>query len=288
MKIEIAVYDHESAIDVAVQRVLDLVDIKAITQSDAPELQKERSRCEVTTDMGGSSGNVWPEASRSKLGVPGSNREMTFSGKCSIAIITPPNIETHSLYRAMVRNACATMCDSANFNFLKYHKLQKFKSVNVTYFREAAQGFYMTVLDFEVVWSIQADAIKIIIGNAVPTVAPKPVGSEIFLRNADSTTFRQLRCDFEGVVNVPYLSDQVQAEGNEKVLVKNETDGLYYELYWTNENSVPTFTFSDDPISDESFEKPVYIINDTDELVYELRCRFDGEPGANVPYLLPT
>lgn len=166
MSIETDIYDFETAIGGPIQDVLDEVDLNTLGISDPKKFQEDRPRCEVIIGVGAAGDQLYPEAGQEAT--PGSLRSMTYTGYCSINVITgfvksdndDEWMELHKQYRARIRKVCDVMKRSVNGTRLTYHKLQSFKPAGCSYDYADDKGYLKTMMRYEIKFSIQNNAFS--------------------------------------------------------------------------------------------------------------------------------
>ena len=132
----------------------------ALTVSSDPAFQKERPRVEILFKL---NGGVIPL--RYFVMPDTTLRQTAFRGTLSIYAISDadkPGKLDHSIFRAKVRNFCATLGVRLNGSGLKKHKIQQVVDGDTSQGTRTQDNLYQSTLNFDVDFSIQTDALAAI------------------------------------------------------------------------------------------------------------------------------
>jgi hypothetical protein len=121
-----AIYDFEGVLSSAVASVFTKYGFtagNALTILSDPEFQRQRPRVEIFVQVTGI-----PQPIQSRPIFDGSLRNMAYRGSLEVSAVSnmdSSNSPTHAIYRAKVRNFCATLGNRVNGGALTKHKIQQ-------------------------------------------------------------------------------------------------------------------------------------------------------------------
>jgi hypothetical protein len=132
----------------------------ALTVSSDPAFQKERPRVEIVFKV---NGGVIPL--RYFVMPDTTLRQSAFRGTLTIYAISDadkPGKLDHSIFRAKVRNFCATLGNRLNGGALTKHKVQQIVDGDTAQGTRTQDNLYQSTLNFDVDFSLQTDALTAI------------------------------------------------------------------------------------------------------------------------------
>ena len=153
------IYDFETVLPKALAQSLSSKGLVAKTVADAINFQETRPRCEVKLTVGGAFNPPVIDPTTIPAGGPvNAGRNLGWNGSVQIWAITdpdPPGKTAHSVYRAKVRNACATLMNEANGTYLANHKIQRMVETSTQHGIRQQDGYEQSTINFDLAFTIQ-------------------------------------------------------------------------------------------------------------------------------------
>jgi hypothetical protein len=163
------IYDFEGAVEPAIKAVLVAMGLAAFTSQDEIDFQKDRPRVEVQFTLGAGQ-NRWV-AINSATGLPvaalspqetwNQRRESAWACTITFSAITAADIAEHSAYRAVIRNALATLwvrINEVNGLMTRHHLYMSSDGGNSSLQMAQDKAMFKTDFTFNGKISVQADA----------------------------------------------------------------------------------------------------------------------------------
>jgi uncharacterized protein YlxP (DUF503 family) len=154
------IYSFESVISSACKNVLQSAGLTAYTSFDAPNLRKSRPRVDVEVRVGAQLNP--PIVQLVDNGTIFERRNAAWTGQIIFHIITDttqPGKQSHSDYRAEVRNILAVLQDRVNELFLVQHMIHHpMVETGTAHQANTDKGYEITTVTFDMNFSIQKDA----------------------------------------------------------------------------------------------------------------------------------
>lgn len=154
------IYGFERVFETSLKSVFDTAQIKCFTTQDTFDFQKDRPRVEVMFTPGAG------QKQRPYLPAIQEEREVAFKGQYRLDLITAAAVAVHNDFRTKIRSLVHGLPARINsVEPMQYHKLQFINDAGTTPTLKPEDGYYLTVMIYDVDFSIQADAWALLATN---------------------------------------------------------------------------------------------------------------------------